>query len=128
MLTSWFGAGLRNSNWNQHVHHFQPRRALPPDEPRIPHELLAAESDDTRALDDAIRTLRKYSLIETDPGTVSVHRLVQRAIQVRMTFKQCSEHAEHAVKLIESQYPEKPFDVNHWPLCESLMAHSLYAV
>src|SRR3954464_1433062 len=34
MLTSWFGAGLRNSNWNQHVHHFQPRRALPPDEPR----------------------------------------------------------------------------------------------
>src|SRR4051794_30460217 len=33
MLTSRFGALLRNSNWNQHVHLFQHRRALPPDEP-----------------------------------------------------------------------------------------------
>jgi len=34
MLTSRSGALLRNSNWNQHVRYFQPRRALPPDEPR----------------------------------------------------------------------------------------------
>jgi hypothetical protein len=33
MLTSRFGALERNSNWNQHVRLFQPRRALPPDEP-----------------------------------------------------------------------------------------------
>src|SRR5262245_7139915 len=33
MLTSRFGARLRNSNGNQHVRLFQPRRALPPDEP-----------------------------------------------------------------------------------------------
>jgi hypothetical protein len=33
MLTSRFGAHLRNSKWNQHVRFFQPRRALPPEEP-----------------------------------------------------------------------------------------------
>ncbi len=35
MLTSRFGAFVRNSNWNQHVRFLQPRRALPPDEPEI---------------------------------------------------------------------------------------------
>src|SRR3954465_5156463 len=33
MLTSRFGAHLRNSKWNQHVRPSQPRRALLPDEP-----------------------------------------------------------------------------------------------
>src|SRR4051794_25303925 len=33
MLTSRFGASLRNSNWNQHVRLFQSPRALLPDEP-----------------------------------------------------------------------------------------------
>src|SRR5262249_25666246 len=33
MLTSRFGAPERNSKWDQHVRLFQPRRALPPDEP-----------------------------------------------------------------------------------------------
>src|SRR5512144_3129528 len=35
MLTSRFGALERNSKWNQHVRLFQPRRALPPDEPEL---------------------------------------------------------------------------------------------
>src|SRR5947209_11313704 len=35
MLTSRFGAQERNSKWNQHVRLFQPRRALPPDEPQF---------------------------------------------------------------------------------------------
>src|SRR5512135_2435136 len=33
MLASRFGVLIRNSKWNQHVRLFQPRRALPPDEP-----------------------------------------------------------------------------------------------
>src|SRR5512135_3449036 len=33
MLTSRFGAHLRNSKWNRRVRLLQPRRALPPDEP-----------------------------------------------------------------------------------------------
>jgi hypothetical protein len=35
MLTSRFEEFLRNFNWNQRVHSFQPWRAHPPDEPEI---------------------------------------------------------------------------------------------
>src|SRR5512142_1284150 len=35
MLASRFGVLIRNSKWNQHVRLFQPRRALPPDEPQV---------------------------------------------------------------------------------------------
>jgi formylglycine-generating enzyme required for sulfatase activity len=54
MLTSRFGVIQRNSNWTQHVRLFQPRRALPPDEPKLirigPGEFLMGsnEYDDER--------------------------------------------------------------------------------
>jgi hypothetical protein len=35
MLTSRFEKFLRNFNWNQRVHSFQPWRAHPPDEPEF---------------------------------------------------------------------------------------------
>ena len=94
---------------------------------RIPRELLAADSPDGKALDDAIRELRHYSLIETAAGAVSVHRLVQRAVQMRMSTAEREVYAGHAVEVIAKLFPDKPDEVRTWPECDKLLSHALHA-
>jgi nucleoside phosphorylase/tetratricopeptide (TPR) repeat protein len=94
---------------------------------RIPRELLAGEWTDATTLDDAIRTLRSFSLVETDAGTISVHRLVQWAVQGRMTPAEQAEFAEHAVDKVYERFPSRPQDARTWPECRRLLDHALHA-
>ena len=93
----------------------------------IPRELLAADFPDAAALDAAVRTLRRYSLAETASGTLSVHRLVQRAVRSRMPVGQQESFAGCAVEVVYGLFPGEPDDVRTWPESERLLAHALHA-
>ena len=94
---------------------------------RIPRDLLADEFPDDATLDEAIRTLRSYSLVETDAGTVTVHRLVQRAVRDRMDPEVRAAFAEFAVQQLDAKFPTDPDDVRTWPECRKLLDHALHA-
>jgi hypothetical protein len=57
MLTSWFGVLLHNSKWNQHVRFFQPRRALPPDEPQQQRPIGLSSVP----LPEGVKLMRQYT-------------------------------------------------------------------
>ena len=94
---------------------------------RIPRDLLADEFPAEAMLDEAIRTLRSYSLVETDAGTVTVHRLVQRAVRDRMDPAVRAAYAEFAVQKLDAKFPKGPDDVRTWPECRKLLDHALHA-
>jgi nucleoside phosphorylase/tetratricopeptide (TPR) repeat protein len=95
---------------------------------RIPRELLSDETLNEAMLDQTIRTLRKYSLVETDVGAVTVHRLVQLAVRCHLQDEDQAKHVELAVRKIHSRFPSEPADLENWPLCQLLLEHSLRAV
>jgi tetratricopeptide (TPR) repeat protein len=92
----------------------------------IPRELLEADFPDGNRLDASIRELRRYSLVETGAGLVSVHRLVQRAAQMRMTSAERLAFSRHAVELLKLLFPKQPDDVRTWPACERLLDHAIH--
>ncbi|MGE5755607.1 MAG: FxSxx-COOH system tetratricopeptide repeat protein, partial [Planctomycetaceae bacterium] len=93
----------------------------------IPRDLLADDPLDEAALNEAIRTLRRYSLLETQPGFVAVHRLVQRAVRDRLDPESRAEFAEHAVQKLRARFPDDPDDVRTWLECRKLLDHTLNA-
>ncbi|MFO0949805.1 MAG: tetratricopeptide repeat protein [Isosphaeraceae bacterium] len=95
---------------------------------RIPRELLAAHLPETSELDDAVRTLRRYSLVETEPGFVSVHRLVQRAVRSRMGKDERRESSQQAVQAVVDRFPDRPFPVPVRLQGDRLISHALQAV
>ncbi|HEX8201860.1 MAG TPA: FxSxx-COOH system tetratricopeptide repeat protein, partial [Isosphaeraceae bacterium] len=94
---------------------------------RIPRELLACEFPAEATLNGAIRTLRRFSLIETDAGFVTVHRLVQKAARDRMTPEAQADFAKDAVLNLCERFPIESYNVTTWPECRRLLDHCLYA-
>jgi nucleoside phosphorylase len=107
------------------ISHPSNRRTPAPE--RIPRDLLAEELPGEFTLDSAIRTLRGYALAETDAGTVTVHRLVQRAVQGRLSPEKQAEYAEHAVHQLSARFPNDAQDVRTWPECRKWLDHALHA-
>ena len=76
--------------------------------PRVAAAIL--ESD--LSLNDAIVVLRRYSLLEATPETVSVHRLVQAVVQDSLSdnqhraFSQAAHHLQHGTGEPASDEPE----------------------
>jgi nucleoside phosphorylase/tetratricopeptide (TPR) repeat protein len=95
---------------------------------RIPRELLAEELPNESTLDSAIRTLRGYALAETDAGTITVHRLIQRTVKGRLFPEEQAEYAEHAVENLTARFPGEPEDVKTWPECRKWLDHALHAI
>jgi alpha/beta hydrolase fold len=86
MLTSRFGVIQRNSNWTQHVRLFQPRRALPPDEPYFC--LGAVFTVQARDDDGAWNTIFRRALLKRDTGwqhwDIPLDAVVNKAGQVNV--------------------------------------------
>ncbi|MGV8175176.1 MAG: FxSxx-COOH system tetratricopeptide repeat protein, partial [Methanothrix sp.] len=108
---------------------------LAPDE--IPFELLTEGKDalsaslstisnDNLAFNNALRTLRRYSLIESDGKTLSVHRLVQAVVRDRLGEDK-KDWAKTAVALLSSAFPFKVEDLATWDKSERLHPHVLVA-
>src|SRR6185369_16107114 len=93
----------------------------------LPESLTATAADDL-LLDEAMMALRKYSLVEVDNETLTIHRLVQAVIHYTMddaAFKQWSGVAVHVVN---ASFPTESYDVRTWPICAPLLPHASTAL
>jgi tetratricopeptide (TPR) repeat protein len=87
--------------------------------------VLAPVAADAFRLNQAIETLRAYSLVRRDPKgkTLSIHRPVQAVLGDRLSEAERSSWVERAVLALNAAFP----DVEHstWPQCERLLPHVL---
>jgi tetratricopeptide (TPR) repeat protein len=73
---------------------------------------LAAAVLDPLALDDAIAALRRYSLIEVEGESLSVHRLVQLVVRDRLSEEERATWAGRAACLVHAGYATEREDTS----------------
>jgi hypothetical protein len=88
-------------------------------------KLKAIESDET-LLNEAIGTLRRYSLVQRniDKHLLAIHRLVQAILKADMTQEVKRQWAERTVRAVNKAFPDVK-DINQWPKCERYLPHAL---
>jgi len=91
-------------------------------------ESLAATAGDGLLLDEALMALRKYSLIEVDNETISIHRLVQAVVRHAMDDEAVRQWTGAAVHIVNTSFPEGSHDVRTWPTCSPLLPHASAAL
>ncbi len=78
--------------------------------------------------DQAVATLRRYSLVEVTSDGLSVHRLVQAVTRDRLAEGARRTWAEAAVRLVNHAFPSSiTTDMRTWPQCARLLPHALAA-
>jgi tetratricopeptide (TPR) repeat protein len=87
-----------------------------------PH--LGQAAVDPVELDEAIRDLRRFSLVRRDSATqtLSIHRLVQAVLRDTMDEQEQRLWAERVVRAVSCVYPASGEDVAQWQTCERLMS------
>jgi len=85
---------------------------------------LAATVNDTLLLNEVLKVLRKYSLIELENGKLSIHRLVQAVIRHAMNKKDFKRWTGVAVHIVNASFPKDSYDVRTWPVCLPLIPHA----
>jgi tetratricopeptide (TPR) repeat protein len=78
---------------------------------------------DTFLLNEAIQTLRRYSLIKRDPEArlLNVHRLVQVVLKDGLNEQTRRQWAERTVRAVNAAFPEVSFET--WSRCELCLPH-----
>ena len=102
-----------------------PRSLLAEGSEHLPEPLVSAVSDEI-VLNDAIRALRRYSLLNVTDDSLSIHRLVQAVTRDRL--KEDGEEktwAEAAVRLVNKVFPTESYDIRTWSTCSLLLPHAL---
>jgi len=86
---------------------------------------LQAIGDDPLLLNDAIRELRKYSLMRRNPETktLTIHRLVQTVLKDTLDKETQRAWAQRAVCMTERAFPN-PKLIECWPLCQLYLPHA----
>lgn len=69
-------------------------------------ESLGATASDALLLDEALMSLRKYSLVEVDNETISIHRLVQAVIRHAMDDGAFRQWTGVAVHVVNASFPQ----------------------
>ncbi|HEY1353538.1 MAG TPA: FxSxx-COOH system tetratricopeptide repeat protein [Ktedonobacteraceae bacterium] len=79
---------------------------------------------DTVALDRAMATLLKFSLIQrrSDTTMLSIHRVVQTVLKEGLTTRQQRQWASRAVRLVSAVFPQAEFST--WASCETYLAQA----
>ena len=81
--------------------------------------------EDTVAANDAIRSLRRYSLVALAAGgSASVHRLVQAVTADEMPAELAGAWRQAAAAVIEAAVPQDPEQRANWPVFEVLLPHA----
>jgi len=88
---------------------------------------LAAVTADPMAFDDAVDSLRRYSLVEVTAEIISVHRLVQTITYNQLDRDELKKWAEAAVRIVDEAFPFDSDDVRTWSVCSRLLPHALAA-
>ncbi len=91
--------------------------------------VLALLAADAHRLNEAVESLRAYSLIARDPQnqTITIHRLVQAVLQDSMPAETQRQWMQRAIQAVAAAYPESP-DIADWPALERLLPHALACV
>ena len=103
---------------------------LAPDD--IPRKLFSEWGDrlpeslaDVLALNRAIVSLRRYSLLDADTESLFVHKLVQTVTRDRLTEDNSEKWAGAALILVNSAFPLMSDDVKIRERCSSLLPHAM---
>jgi tetratricopeptide (TPR) repeat protein len=99
-----------------------PRKMIADNAKFLPEELAPLAADPIQ-LDKALAVLRRYSLIELAPDSVSVHRLVQAVIRDELSEDECQQWIGVALDIVDAAFIYKMVDVTTWPVCERLSPH-----
>lgn len=89
---------------------------------------LASAIEDKMEFNDAVKALRRYSLISREKGSFSVHRLVQAVTRNRLEEDDQKKWAEAAVQLVDDAFPFDSDDVRTWAECSVMLPHALATV
>ncbi|MDD3623028.1 MAG: FxSxx-COOH system tetratricopeptide repeat protein, partial [Methanofollis sp.] len=90
----------------------------------LPPDLSQACLDES-LLYESIGVIRRYSLIEKQGDTLSIHRLVQEVIRNRMNEDASWQWCEAAVQIVNAAFPAGSEDPQTWPECSLLLPHVL---
>lgn len=87
--------------------------------------LLHSLATEPGLLDEAISTLRVYSLLRRDPemSMLSIHRLIQAVLRDAMTEQERAAWRQRAIQVLNAVFPEVTFKA--WKQCERLTPHVL---
>jgi tetratricopeptide (TPR) repeat protein len=87
-------------------------------------QLEPIAADETR-LDEAIGTLRRFSLVQrnSEKKVLFMHRLVQAVLKASMTDELQRQWAERTVRAVNDAFPV--VEVATWLQCERLLPHAL---
>jgi len=88
---------------------------------------LKSTVTDTLALNKAVASLRRYSLVQKDGNTLSLRRLVQAVARDRLPGEQKKEWPAVAAAVVNAAFPFDSDDVRFWPVCAALLPHALAA-
>jgi tetratricopeptide (TPR) repeat protein len=103
-----------------------PRRLLSEHHAALPPDLGAALAD-ALDLDRLLAALRRYSLADVTPGTLSCHRLVQAATRDALAPDDHRRWIETAVALMRAAFPYDRDVPATWAPSGGLLAHALAA-
>jgi tetratricopeptide (TPR) repeat protein len=102
-------------------------RSLPIQDPDVLPERLATTVRAPLAYQQAIGTLRRYSLVTTsqDDQALNVHRLVQAVTRQQLDGEQERQWATAALRLVSAAFPAEHTNPDAWPVYGRLLPHAL---
>ena len=103
-----------------------PRSMLRDGAAMLPEELATVAAND-HLLNEAIASLRTYSLIEDDGRLIGVHRLVGTLVRDRLNDAERAQWAEAAIKMLAISFKFDSIDLLSWDRAAELLPHALAA-
>lgn len=91
----------------------------------IPEETLQAVVEDPQRLQEAVKLLQEYSLVQHQQAArmLTIHRLVQAVIQDGLKETERHDWRVQAVLAVNAAFPTSEQD--NWEQCERLLSHAL---
>ncbi|MEU4805164.1 FxSxx-COOH system tetratricopeptide repeat protein [Actinosynnema sp. NPDC023587] len=89
---------------------------------------LGAVAADPLAYGRVVEVLRRYSLLDVDEHTLTVHRLVQTVARDRMEHERPDEFrslAAEVIRVVAALFPADPLDVRAYPECTRWLPHAM---
>jgi len=100
-----------------------PRSFFDEENANLPKPLLELAADPF-AIDDGIAALYRYSILDVNLDTLSIHRLVQTVVRDSLSDNQKKSYAESAVKIVDNVFPNGPYgDSQIYSTCVALLPH-----
>jgi tetratricopeptide (TPR) repeat protein/predicted HTH transcriptional regulator len=91
----------------------------------IGHAELNEVLQNPLSVNESIASLRRYSLIQTNDETFSIHRLVQTVVRDSLSKPVQDQSILAALEIVLNSFPKRDTETNEWLQAESLIPHAL---